>query len=82
MDFYVCMKRAGDRVSKRKLRKGKVGQRQRSELAGANELGIHTRGLVTKTTAQLSTQHAQQKTSDMEPARLQDPTYGGRQHES
>jgi len=29
MDFYVCMKRAGDRVSKRKLRKGKVGQRQR-----------------------------------------------------
>ena len=29
MDFYVVMKRAGDRVSKRKLRKGKVGQRQR-----------------------------------------------------
>ena len=29
MDFYVIMKRAGDRVAKRKLRKGRVGQRQR-----------------------------------------------------
>ncbi|KAJ1488761.1 60S ribosomal protein L11 [Baffinella frigidus] len=29
MDFFVVMKRAGDRVSKRKLRKGKVGTRQR-----------------------------------------------------
>eukprot|EP00283_Hemiselmis_rufescens_P007440 CAMPEP_0173418948 /NCGR_PEP_ID=MMETSP1357-20121228/947_1 /TAXON_ID=77926 /ORGANISM="Hemiselmis rufescens, Strain PCC563" /LENGTH=175 /DNA_ID=CAMNT_0014381501 /DNA_START=36 /DNA_END=563 /DNA_ORIENTATION=- len=29
MDFYVVMKRAGDRISKRKLRVGKVGQRQR-----------------------------------------------------
>jgi large subunit ribosomal protein L11e len=29
MDFYVVMKRAGDRVSKRKIRVGRVGQKQR-----------------------------------------------------
>ena len=44
MDFYVVLKRAGDRVSKRRIQKGRVGNFQRISKEEAKQWFVEKMG--------------------------------------